>query len=50
LLPSQNQTEINHEEHEGHEGFLFFMFFMSIFLPKNQELNGKGNCIENGAE
>jgi hypothetical protein len=24
-LPSQNQTEINHEEHEGHEVFLFLI-------------------------
>jgi hypothetical protein len=38
-LPSQSQTEIDHEEHEGHEVFYFFMFFMPFlvehFLAQN---------------
>jgi len=42
--PSQNQTEINHEEHEGHEVFyaLFFMvllsFMVEYFVPKIKTL------------
>jgi hypothetical protein len=42
-LPSQNQTQINHEEHEGHEVFYSSgsscPSWLNIFLPKNQDLN-----------
>jgi hypothetical protein len=34
--PSQNQTEINHEEHEGHE--VFYSSWLNIFLPGMQEV------------